>query len=586
MEEDVLKALTEALDKFSSSVENDLAEMRKEKDTVLAIKNDILKASESTYMVRDDGTLVLSAPKIIIGNVDAAGNLMSGGEVIVRGTNLSFEATGSPEAGGTITSRAASIRNLAVDPGVDGTENVVCEARSEIVNQANCITLTSSEDKGAFLDTYSGNSGINLLSDTVVNISATPSVESKAAAINDGLEAVKDAITELKSRASSQKTAVKSIIKDLQDCMDSQFEFNDSEFDICFETARMSELQEKYELHSSMLVGAVNNYVNTLSQLASMNSRKNALEKIKTNVSDKKSTFKEASTDSAINLKSETFNMLSTDGDGNIRTNPEAGMNIQMPHIQITANDAKGKLIENSNITVTTQDVNISTVSPELDEKFEKGDITSTGSVTITSKEFVVQSVDKELDNKEQKEKALTAGGKIILRAESISALATDQEGKSTGTLNLDAKKMTIAAMDVDPKTLEAKEMAAESQLNIQAEKTFVGTTEKAKLVQLASEKVGIMAKDTAEMQQDGKAVITLSGGNMDAGGSAVNLAGDTTIKGNADIKGEAKAPKGTFDQVEASQAFKSPNIDDTLGAGAPAPAEQPSAKMQEEKAQ
>ena len=105
-------------------------------------------------------------------------------------------------------------------------------------------------------------------------------------------------------------------------------------------------------------------------------------------------------------------------------------------------------------------------------------------------------------------------------------------------------------------------------------------------LVQVAAKKVGIMGKETAEMQEgEAKSVVTLSGGNVTAGGSKVELKGNTTIEGNAEIKGETKTPKLTSDQVEAKSAFKSPNINDSMGAGMPGQAGKPSAKLKEEEA-
>ena len=73
---DVLKA---ALDDYNSKMEGELEELHKCKREVQELKNQIAEISESIKYVRDDNMLVISAPKILIGNVDPHGVLCPGG---------------------------------------------------------------------------------------------------------------------------------------------------------------------------------------------------------------------------------------------------------------------------------------------------------------------------------------------------------------------------------------------------------------------------------------------------------------------------------------------------------------------------
>ena len=143
--------------------------------------------------------------------------------------------------------------------------------------------------------------------------------------------------------------------------------------------------------------------------------------------------------------------------------------------------------------------------------------------------------------------------------------------------------------MDVDKEKRTDKELATTSQMVLLAENMFVGSSDKntkSKLVQVASDKVGVMATTTAEMQQgEAKAVVTLDGGNLTVGSGRNELNGDTTINGKADIKGETSAPSGKFDILQAGKSFKSPNISDGMGAPSAAQAGKPAAKLQEEEA-
>ena len=134
------------LDNFQNSVEKDLEEIHQKKAEVEQIKSDLLDKMGEGLFYRDNNRIVISAPEIVIGNVDKSGDLRGFGRVIVKGNEISEEGVGEF---GKIISRAPSIRQVAVDPGIDGVENVVCST-SEIVSQATSVVLHSSDAKDAF----------------------------------------------------------------------------------------------------------------------------------------------------------------------------------------------------------------------------------------------------------------------------------------------------------------------------------------------------------------------------------------------------------------------------------------------------
>ena len=187
----------------------------------------------------------------------------------------------------------------------------------------------------------------------------------------------------------------------------------------------------------------------------------------------------------------------------------------------------------------------------------------------------------------ELEEKALTADSKTTFRAQATGMDTTDTEGNSSGSIAMNAKNIKVASINVDKEKRTDKEMAKDSQMVLLSDKMFIGKTDKdnaSQLVQVGSDKVAVFATTTAELQQgEAKAVVTLDGGNVALGGDKVELKGDTTIGGKADIKGETKAPAGKFDNLEAGSAFKSPNISDGMGVGGGGAAEKPSAKLKEE---
>ena len=91
----IFKEWENRLSDFADSVEKDLAEIRKCKANIQQMQLDITAEIQKGRYIRDSQRLVLSAPEIIIGNVDRGGNLLEGGSsVIVRGTQVGLQGAG------------------------------------------------------------------------------------------------------------------------------------------------------------------------------------------------------------------------------------------------------------------------------------------------------------------------------------------------------------------------------------------------------------------------------------------------------------------------------------------------------------
>ena len=136
------------LQDFKDSVEKDLDEIRKQKVEIQSIKHEIFNRMALGKYIHDDHRIVLSAPEIIIGNVDSTGMLWSenGSTITIRGNGVNLE--GSGEAG-YVKSRATNISQIAVDPGMDGLEDVV-HPGSSVVSQARNIVIQSNDCDGCF----------------------------------------------------------------------------------------------------------------------------------------------------------------------------------------------------------------------------------------------------------------------------------------------------------------------------------------------------------------------------------------------------------------------------------------------------
>jgi len=591
--------MSEYLDELKKALDN-LKDVKSDVEEIRSYKNELQYLTEMLYdtvksgqYIRDPRRIIISAPEIVIGNVDHEGVLLGdgGSVVVVRGNTVSLEGTGSASTGGNVVTRAASIRQIAVDPGKDGNENLVCDVRSEIVNQAVSISLRSDDVTGSFVEAPGiGSAGISIHSDTDVSIDSAPSNKNRTDDIDSQVKILDQQSSDIGKSATDARKNVDKLLDDLAALSERQEGIVDSEMNLRSNYQDMPELQQQFKELESSLCTALAGYINLLSVKAEVGRKTEALKGIKDELSKKSSDFAKSPTYSSINLASEYVSLINIDGDGNIRENAESGLYVRSPHIKVLANDKDDALIADSTMDINVQKYTLSTATAKLDDKKEKGTYEAIGDVTITSKNVTVQAIDNELKDGEIKEKALTAQGKFSLRAENIAAAAADTEGKSTGEINLNAKNIQIASMDLDKDKRTDKEMAKSSQMVLLSEKMFTGSSDKnnkSKLVQVVSDKVAIIGDTTAEMQQgDTKAVVTLDGGNMTAGGSKVELDGDTTIKGKADIKGDVEAPNGKFKGVEASGKFTSANISDGMMGGTAASAGKPSAKMKMEEAQ
>jgi hypothetical protein len=330
-------------------------------------------------------------------------------------------------------------------------------------------------------------------------------------------------------------------------------------------------------------------------------------------------------------ITAERIGVATADGDGNMHTNPEAGISIRTPRMGVSMLDDEGKLVEGSDFSVRTENINLLALSSENkgknqnatgsvtiasknvtieaidyeekdgyftekeltadsklsitaktvevattnpkdvehdgDGNITKGEYTAEGDVIFRSKNFTVESLDYEVANGEMKMKALTADGKVSFRAEKTDVLAADQEGKATGSINLNAKAVSVKSMDVDKESLADSALAAGSTMTLVSEQMTMGAIsddKKSKKLQAISEEIDLAADNKLEAQQgDGKAVVKMEGGNVNESADNTQIDSKTTITDDTEVKTQFKSPKGIIDTLEATTSFKSKSITD-----------------------
>ncbi len=573
-----------ALEDFQKSVEKDLEEIRKQKNEIQQMKTEIINRLGQGQYIRDNNRIVISAPEIVIGNVDKSGTLWNSySRVIIRGSDVSLEGVGNGVTGtGTIISRAASIRQIAVDPGIDGMESVV-QPISEIVSQARSVTLRGETAKDFFPNAASGGEGISLSSDSAICIDATKPCDTLKEQLDNQESGLKKLVTNLKEEMNEAKSMTASLFSKLNE-LAQKGTMNNDLTDTRTNYLDIEELHTEFRQLSSSLYSTMTNYFNVLSRLAEANRQLDCVKEQKEEINKMKSSFKEKTTDTFISLRSENINLTSTDGEGNLRTNDSAGIGLAGKKISLTSYGNDGALIKEGGIFMGSQEVEINTANPKISDK--NIDLPAEGNVRVVSKAIEVEAVDYETKNNKTEEKSLTKEGSFAVRAEKINLNATDTEGKATGSIAANAKAVEVKAMDVDKEKRTDKSLAAGSTLLLLAEKVYAGSKDKktkSKSVQVASDKVGLFGDTTVELQQDGKAILQLSGGDASLSGSKTTFYGETTLQGKVTFKSDVTAGTVDMKNLKVQTSFKTPYTTEGMSVpGAPSTAKL-SAKLSEE---
>jgi hypothetical protein len=507
---------------------------------------------------------------------------------------------------------------------VCGTSEVVSQATSIVLHSSDA------KDTFSTTPVPVGQGGIRIHADKTLNLEAAITADKRKAQIEATISSLSDAATELKKQVDGQKKSVEASFKDLSDLLDKEDELNgEKDFLNRKNLNKVEDLREDIERATQLLYQSTLQFIHLVSRHAEVNRQKKALEAEKGAIKTGDD-FKNNPTGASMAIVAESISVATADGEGNLHTHPGAGIRVRTPNVNMNMMDDKGKLVENGSFSVNANNITLASVNPSDDKKEQsvtgsvnihsktismeavdylsddkgfkekgltadgkitmtaktvevdttnpkdierddngkltKGEYTAEGDVIIRSKTVSMESLDYEVKDGKRETKALTKDGKIAIRVEKTDVLAADAEGKAAGSINLNAKAVSVKSMDVDKEKLTDAKLAEGSSMTLVSEKMYVGSKSKdvkSKKLQAVSEEMGLFADKTFEAQQgDGKAVVQLDGGKLAIGGDKNQISGDT------EVKGEVKAPKATIDNLEAKSSFKSQNISDGMAVG------------------
>ena len=199
-----------------------------------------------------------------------------GSTITIRGNGVNLEGSGSA---GYVKTRATSISQIAVDPGMDGMEDVV-RPGSSVVSQARDIVIQSNDCEGCFsqLPTSMVGCGVSIHSDGQMAIDASKSVDVRGTSIANMLSVLNEQKSNLESDASDRIDEVESLTDDLKDVLEDMDDLTSSEQDIRSNIGDLLDLQKDYKALLPSLAPVLEDCVRTISALVEVNRKITCLE--------------------------------------------------------------------------------------------------------------------------------------------------------------------------------------------------------------------------------------------------------------------------------------------------------------------
>ena len=353
-----------------------------------------------SYYVRDLNRIILSAPEIILGNVDQDGVLYNGAvsKIVLRGTQVDLQASGD---GSRVETRAASIRQIAENPGTDGHEHVV-GAVSEVISQARSIVIQSDDADGAFpVPAAPIGCGVRIHADNQLEISASLAAESKEKQLDNRIKSLESRKSQLKDQASVCKDSFKSLVKELEELMEEKEKLVKDDHAIRGKYNDVEMINLRVEDASEALAEETRSYSAVLAMLSETNRLLKCLKDMKSKIK-KGDDYLQKSTGSSVAILGERIGIASVDGDGHLRDNPGSGISIKANDVSIASVEADGKLKEKGQVSIKAMNVEVATAGTADAAYDDKGELTT--ATYAAEGDFKLRSKNITIEGREQAE--------------------------------------------------------------------------------------------------------------------------------------------------------------------------------------
>lgn len=591
----IFKKWKDKLAEFESKMEGSLDEVRKCKAEIQQMKQETEFERPLGRYIRDDQRIILSAPEIIIGNVDPSGVHLegAGSTVIVRGSEVGVEGVGES---GKVTLRAPSICQIAEDPGCDGQEHVV-GSMSEVVSQARQIIIHSQAEQGVFSEVPAklAATGVRIHADESIEIDAAkPGTKFKKHLVDDLIKEVNNKKKEYQEQAAVHKNSLDLLVTLMERLLEDKAKLDDKDKEVRATYKDMEDISIQIEQLSMSLSEEVCGYAKVLSGLAETNRRLKCLkdqeEKIK-----EEDDYKKTTTGSSLRMTGESISLVSKDADGNLRDNKESGVSVLANEMNLCAIEDDHSLKKEGKIALRAMKVDVSTSDSKdrtEDDNKLNAKYPTDGSFTLTSKNILFGAIDREVKDSVEKDKELAKDGKITLWAQNIDVntakiqnVDVDKDGKVTkaeypadGEIVINSKTITVGSVDSEfdsnePHQRKEKALTEGSRLQLRSERMAMNasTTDRKATgaIVLNAKEVGLKAIDTVDKKQslaEGGKVKTVAEGiylgeykdeklmshKVQAWSERITILGSKLVQA---IQGKKKATDAAFLKLSESKA-------------------------------
>ena len=515
----------ELFQKYRDDMEKELETVRLHKKEVQNIRQEIYDRYENGYFLRDDKRIVISAPEIIIGNVNKSGQLLdSTSTVVIRSSGIDIQGVGDV---GYIRNKATFIEQRAVDSGCDGLEEVVHDNAS-VMTQARSILLDSNDSTEVYTRDISQKkmtTGIAIHTDTVLDIDASVSRHEWTKAIEDKVKVLNDNLSTLKKEVDEKLDEIKGLFDEMEKDLEEDQKLLSSEIMSSTNIGALESYGQQLADRSIGLSRSIDSFLVSVSLYAEQYRQQKALTEAKMTKSEDE--FKNNVTGAGISINAEQIDITNTDGDHAVRENDGTYLRIMSKNIFVGAVNGKNENHEPGTIALRGESILV-----ETNDRKKNGDdldMPTTGKVEINSKEILVSSLDYEQKkDQERTEKNLTEEGNIRIRAKKINVDGTDLEGTAAGELTMNSGKISVVSAEVDKESREIKEIHKGGTLELATETVTIGKDAAEKIL---SEKIEAKTNTELKLIQGDKATLTVSGNKLTVEDDGTNFSkGELTV--------------------------------------------------------
>ncbi|MBQ0049060.1 MAG: hypothetical protein KBT12_02305 [Bacteroidales bacterium] len=579
----------ETLENYEKSINKTLGEMRQCRADVQRMKTEILNAVAKGYYRRDEERIVLSAPEIIIGDVDKDGNLWMNGEhsrVIIRSNDISIEGVASTIADdahadlGSITCRAGSIKHLAVDPGPAGNENVVFPGKSEVVTLAKGVKISTIDNDWVLPNhSTSAHPGVAIHSCGTLNIdSSVPnkSLKGSLEELKNAQEHVIDNINQDRT-IEQQKKVVDDCISQLKALYENAQKLQGKALeDVRTNSMEILDLRNKIEQLLPSLHAGVTDYVNTLAEVANANREMKDIDRVLTSLPDE-SKYNQESTDASLLLNAEHISLTTHDGENKFRDTKEAGVECNARSIVFTSKN-KDKLTEEGLISLTAKNIDLMAVEKTVAK--DKTTMQPVGNIRMQTKEMEISSNEYSLTEKDDKPEPptmtkQTEGSKLVICMPSTEIASHSEKGEATGKVVLNAKDVQIMSTKKKQNKKEGEadqpeELMTGGKIAMISENVLLGGTKEnkqtAKTITADTETLTLNADKTMTMNvKENKSQVSLDEKGIKLSGDNNNISGgsELTVDQKTTFSKDVNGQKAEFKSVNGTNCLLGPNTND-----------------------